>query len=249
MGLGSSACDHIRSFFFLFPYFDYLRRGSDEQKRLRNSISSHRMWCPKPYTSKSTNERIRRTRRSTIRESTSISTVARSSNITSASHRRDSSSAFWVSLWPIWRLASFKNRCNIQGKCSYSNESFLCSCRVKEVYGENDRFTYILSLVFFQCIFNAVVSKASKDRRHFRTGHCKHCCPPVLIIRKAHRDSTPSVMYAFSSSTYLLAMLTSNYALQFVSYPMQVISAPLSFVDSYRFLLSRSWANRSNPFR
>jgi hypothetical protein len=44
----------------------------------------------------------------------------------------------------------------------------------------------------------------------------------VLIIRKSQRDSTPSVMYAFSSFTYLFAMLSSNYALEFVSYPMQV---------------------------
>jgi hypothetical protein len=29
-------------------------------------------------------------------------------------------------------------------------------------------------------------------------------------------------MYAFSSFTYLFAMLSSNYALEFVSYPMQV---------------------------
>jgi len=44
----------------------------------------------------------------------------------------------------------------------------------------------------------------------------------VLMIRKSHRDSTPSVMYACSSFTYLFAMLSSNYALEFVSYPMQV---------------------------
>ncbi|CAF0968723.1 unnamed protein product [Adineta steineri] len=45
----------------------------------------------------------------------------------------------------------------------------------------------------------------------------------LLIIRKTHRDATPSKMYAFSSFTYLFAMLSSNYALEFVSYPMQVL--------------------------
>ncbi|CAF4848343.1 unnamed protein product, partial [Rotaria sp. Silwood1] len=76
---------------------------------------------------------------------------------------------------------------------------------VKGIYGKNDKFTYILSLVFFQCVFNAIASKT------------------ILIIRKSHRDSTPSKMYAFSSFTYLFAMLSSNYALEFVSYPMQVL--------------------------
>ncbi|CAF4717986.1 unnamed protein product [Rotaria sp. Silwood1] len=76
---------------------------------------------------------------------------------------------------------------------------------VKGTYGQHDKFTYILSLVFFQCIFNAIVSKL------------------ILILRKTHQDTTPSKMYALSSFTYLFAMLASNYALEFVSYPMQVL--------------------------
>lgn len=76
---------------------------------------------------------------------------------------------------------------------------------VKGKYGESDKFTFILSLVFFQCIFNAIISKA------------------ILLVRQTPRDTTPSVMYAFSSFTYLFAMLASNYALEFVSYPMQVL--------------------------
>ncbi|CAF3534436.1 unnamed protein product [Adineta steineri] len=76
---------------------------------------------------------------------------------------------------------------------------------VKKKYGENDKFTYILSLVFFQCIFNAIVSKV------------------ILVVRNTPRDTTPSKMYAFASFTYLFAMLASNYALEFVSYPMQVL--------------------------
>jgi hypothetical protein len=61
-----------------------------------------------------------------------------------------------------------------------------------------------MSLVFFQCIFNAIVSKV------------------ILVIRRTSRDTTPYRMYAFSSFTYLFAMLASNYALEYVSYPMQV---------------------------
>ncbi|CAF5229207.1 unnamed protein product, partial [Rotaria magnacalcarata] len=74
---------------------------------------------------------------------------------------------------------------------------------VKGKYGEHDKFTYIISLVLFQCIFNAIVSKT------------------ILVLRKTPQDSTPSRMYAFSAFTYLFAMLASNFALEFVSYPMQ----------------------------
>jgi len=66
-------------------------------------------------------------------------------------------------------------------------------------------FHILYLLFFFQCIFNAIVSKI------------------ILILRKTHQDTTPSRMYAFSSFTYLFAMLASNYALEFVSYPMQVL--------------------------
>lgn len=76
---------------------------------------------------------------------------------------------------------------------------------VQGKYGTNDKFTFIISLVFFQCIFNAIVSKL------------------ILLIRRSPSDTTPSKMYAFSSFTYLFAMLASNYALEFVSYPMQVL--------------------------
>ncbi|CAF0909293.1 unnamed protein product [Adineta ricciae] len=76
---------------------------------------------------------------------------------------------------------------------------------IKKKYGENDKFTFIISLVLFQCIFNAIVSKI------------------VLLSWQTHRDTTPSRMYAISSFTYLFAMLASNYALEFVSYPMQVL--------------------------
>ncbi|CAF0977217.1 unnamed protein product [Rotaria magnacalcarata] len=76
---------------------------------------------------------------------------------------------------------------------------------VKGKYGEHDKFTYIISLVLFQCIFNAIVSKT------------------ILVLRKTPQDSTPSRMYAFSAFTYLFAMLASNFALEFVSYPMQVL--------------------------
>ena len=94
---------------------------------------------------------------------------------------------------------------------------------VQGVYGEHEKFTYILSLVFFLCIFNTIVSKISKWNWDDMGGELFHWFDLVLIVRKSQRDSTPSVLYAFSSFTYLFAMLSSNYALEFVSYPMQVL--------------------------
>ena len=82
------------------------------------------------------------------------------------------------------------------------NGSFIFS--IKGHYGKSDKFSFIISLVLFQCIFNALVSKT------------------MLMVRGTHRDNTPTVFYAFSSFTYLGAMLASNYALEFVSYPLQV---------------------------
>nr|XP_050850481.1 solute carrier family 35 member B1 isoform X2 [Vespula vulgaris] len=42
-------------------------------------------------------------------------------------------------------------------------------------------------------------------------------------VMKQGEDTTPTLYYAISSLTYLLAMVCSNMALQFVSYPTQVI--------------------------
>lgn len=83
-------------------------------------------------------------------------------------------------------------------------------------------------------MFNAIVSKISMSQ----FGKSIIFLLVVLSIRKSHRDSTPSVMYAFVSFTYLFAMLSSNYALEFVSYPMQVNSSRWnSFVCLRTFVL------------
>jgi hypothetical protein len=37
--------------------------------------------------------------------------------------------------------------------------------RVKGTYGKDEKFTFILSLVFFLCIFNTIVSKISKKKK------------------------------------------------------------------------------------
>ncbi|XP_003393452.1 solute carrier family 35 member B1 [Bombus affinis] len=76
-------------------------------------------------------------------------------------------------------------------------------------YGDeksSEKFTYMFTLVFFQCLINYLFAKTS-----------------LLTIMKQGEDTTPKTYYALSALTYLLAMVCSNMALQFVSYPTQVI--------------------------
>lgn len=74
-------------------------------------------------------------------------------------------------------------------------------------YGEtNEKFTHTIALVFSQCVINALFAKII-----------------LMTVMPQGRDSTKSVYYATSSFTYLAAMITSNMALQHVSYPTQVV--------------------------
>ncbi|XP_028520712.1 solute carrier family 35 member B1 isoform X2 [Apis cerana] len=67
-------------------------------------------------------------------------------------------------------------------------------------------FVCYFHFVFFQCLVNYLFAKTS-----------------LLTIMKQDEDTTPKTYYALSALTYLLAMVCSNMALQFVSYPTQVI--------------------------
>nr|XP_050850480.1 solute carrier family 35 member B1 isoform X1 [Vespula vulgaris] len=76
-------------------------------------------------------------------------------------------------------------------------------------YGDEknkEKFTYMFALVFTQCLVNYMFAKMI-----------------LLTVMKQGEDTTPTLYYAISSLTYLLAMVCSNMALQFVSYPTQVI--------------------------
>lgn len=68
-----------------------------------------------------------------------------------------------------------------------------------------EKYTYVLTLVFVQCLINYIVSKI------------------VLEIWPKGEDKTSKVYYASVSLTYLLAMVCSNMALQWVAYPTQVV--------------------------
>ncbi|CAG0907201.1 unnamed protein product, partial [Cyprideis torosa] len=72
---------------------------------------------------------------------------------------------------------------------------------------ENGKFHFFLALVWFQCALNCIFSK-------------------VLLhtVMPQGNDTTTKVYYAICSFSYLLAMVSSNSALQFVNYPTQVVS-------------------------
>ncbi|KAK3729863.1 hypothetical protein RRG08_058178 [Elysia crispata] len=78
----------------------------------------------------------------------------------------------------------------------------------KGKYGEGDKaekFTFTLSLVFVQCIINAIYARLA------------------MIFFAKERDTTPKSLFAVCSLTYLGAMVASNHSLQHVAYPTQVL--------------------------
>ncbi|RMX57542.1 hypothetical protein pdam_00005749 [Pocillopora damicornis] len=75
-------------------------------------------------------------------------------------------------------------------------------------YGEDkEKFVYALSLVFVQCIVNALFAKTVIQ----------------LTYRNEAKDTTPFCWYGICATTYIGAMLASNKALQWVNYPTQVL--------------------------
>jgi len=71
---------------------------------------------------------------------------------------------------------------------------------------EEERFTCIMALVFFQCVVNYL----------YALGMSK-------TVLQQGEDTTRSSYYAICSFTYLLAMVSSNKALSWVNYPTQVV--------------------------
>uniref|UniRef100_UPI00398EC81F solute carrier family 35 member B1 n=1 Tax=Pristiophorus japonicus TaxID=55135 RepID=UPI00398EC81F len=74
-------------------------------------------------------------------------------------------------------------------------------------YGEQqESFIYAKSLVFVQCIINAIFAKLI-----------------IQFFEKPSPEQTPHWLYAVCSMSYLGAMVSSNSALQYVNYPTQVL--------------------------
>jgi len=71
---------------------------------------------------------------------------------------------------------------------------------------EEEKFTSITALVFFQCVVNYIYAFVMS-----------------FVFKTKEQDTTKSSYYAICSFTYLLAMVTSNKALSWVNYPTQVV--------------------------
>ncbi|XP_069119471.1 solute carrier family 35 member B1-like [Argopecten irradians] len=98
--------------------------------------------------------------------------------------------------------------CAIGTFLSYFVYGILQESITKGKYGEGEKkekFTYTTTLVFMQCIINALAAKL------------------VLMFWTKEKDSTPAKLYGLCSLSYLGAMLASNQALQFINYPTQVL--------------------------
>ncbi|KAI1896400.1 hypothetical protein AGOR_G00094390 [Albula goreensis] len=71
---------------------------------------------------------------------------------------------------------------------------------------KREKFTYATTLVFIQCIINAVFAKIL-----------------IQFFESSKPDHTRSWLYGVCSLSYLGAMVSSNSALQYVNYPTQVL--------------------------
>jgi len=77
----------------------------------------------------------------------------------------------------------------------------------KEPYGpDNKKFRYSLFLVFFQSVINGLVALG------------------VMLYTRQPQSAVPASLYAKIGASYIGAMFASNYSLNFVSYPTQVLA-------------------------
>ncbi|CAJ0942794.1 unnamed protein product, partial [Mesorhabditis belari] len=81
---------------------------------------------------------------------------------------------------------------------------------VQGKYDGNDKFTYTQALVFFVCAASSIFA-------YFFMGDGGH-------------DNVPKRYYVSCAASYLLAMLSSNQALQYLPYPTQVLAKSFLFI-------------------
>ena len=111
---------------------------------------------------------------------------------------------------------------------SYLTFGFIQEKIQKSEYENAEKFTYILTLVFFQSIFSCILG---------------------FLICSAYNvwdNPSPKSYYMGCSFCYLSAMLASNYALNWVSYPTQVIGKSCKPIPI--LILTTILAQRSHHF-
>lgn len=77
----------------------------------------------------------------------------------------------------------------------------------KSTYGDGEKFSFVITLIFLQTVVSYFYTLLIGTRE-----------------KTPKEDGTPTFYYAFIALTYLLAMASSTTALQWVSYPAQVIA-------------------------
>lgn len=93
---------------------------------------------------------------------------------------------------------------------------------------KQEKFTYTLALVFVQCVVNYAYAKIM-----------------LSTVMKQGEDKTSRLYYASSALTYLLAMVCSNMALQWVNYPTQVVGKSCKPIPV--MVLAVLFGNKSYP--
>ena len=92
-----------------------------------------------------------------------INILVKGSTLSWVNNQQNYLLVFWASSLVISFSVSFKSQCkrNERTKHHVTNTSFLYFS-VQGTYGTEEKFIFILPLVLFLCIFNAIVSKISK---------------------------------------------------------------------------------------
>lgn len=92
-----------------------------------------------------------------------------------------------------------------------------------------ERFTFTLALVTVQCVCNWIFAKGlfnlffNLKLNKLTTLLLLNYLQGMLFTKPQPKDTTHQGYYSSSALTYLLAMISSNMALRWVTYPMQVI--------------------------
>ncbi|KAF7232909.1 hypothetical protein EG68_10082 [Paragonimus skrjabini miyazakii] len=133
-------------------------------------------------------------------------------------------------MWAKWREVSFLLFCALGVFFSYLFYGILQEKITKSRYGvRRDEFKYFFSMLFFQCVVNAVFAGLAQK------------------VWNEPRGPVSESKFALCGFTYIGAMFASNYSLKFVSYPTQVISKSVKPIPV--MFLNVLLAKRNYPLR
>lgn len=88
---------------------------------------------------------------------------------------------------------------------------------------ENERFTFSITFVCLQCVFHSIFAKGMFQRVNQAILSVRFVCAALLLTHEHTSNETPQGFYSVSAVFYVVAIVTSNSALRFISYPCQVV--------------------------